>query len=81
MIFNAFLLALREIGRNLLRSFLTALGIVIGVASVIAVVMLGDGATASVMDSIAKLGTNMIIVQPGQERRNRMSSDNAAPPF
>ncbi len=69
MIINAFWLALREIRRNLFRSFLTVLGIVIGVASVIAMVMLGDGTTASVTQSISKLGSNMLIVQPGQERR------------
>ncbi|MDR0747513.1 MAG: ABC transporter permease, partial [Helicobacteraceae bacterium] len=80
MILNALLLALREIRRNLLRSFLTALGVVIGVASVIAMVMLGDGATQSITDGLAKLGTNMLIVQPGQERRTP-GMDNNAPPF
>jgi putative ABC transport system permease protein len=77
---NAFLLALREIRRNLLRSFLTALGVVIGVASVIAMVMLGDGATRSITDGLAKLGANMLILQPGQERRTP-GMDNNAPPF
>lgn len=81
MFFNAFLLALREIRRNLLRSFLTVLGIVIGVASVIAMVMLGDGTTASVQQSIAKLGSNMLIVQPGQERRGPGGGGDAAPAF
>ncbi|MGE4294130.1 MAG: ABC transporter permease [Campylobacterales bacterium] len=81
MFFNAFLLALREIRRNLLRSFLTVLGIVIGVASVIAMVMLGDGTTASVQQSIAKLGSNMLILQPGQDRRGPTRSDVASPPF
>ncbi|MDR2905795.1 MAG: ABC transporter permease [Helicobacteraceae bacterium] len=82
MLFNAFLLALREIRRNILRSFLTTLGIVIGVASVIAMVMLGDGATASITNELSKLGTNMLILQPGQERRGRMfSTDRASPPF
>jgi putative ABC transport system permease protein len=82
MILNAFLLALREIKRNLLRSFLTVLGVVIGVASVIAMVMLGDGATQSISEGLSKLGTNMLMLQPGQERSMRTStSDNAAPPF
>ncbi|GHV04539.1 multidrug ABC transporter substrate-binding protein [Campylobacterota bacterium] len=80
MILNALILALREIRRNLLRSFLTVLGIVIGVASVIAMVMLGDGATASITDSLAKLGTNMLILQPGQERR-MPGADTNAPSF
>ena len=82
MLFNALLLALREIRRNMLRSFLTVLGIVIGVASVIAMVMLGDGTTASVQQSIAKLGSNMLIIQPGQDRRGPShGTDVASPPF
>jgi len=68
MIWNAFILALREIRRSALRSFLTTLGIVIGVASVIAMVMLGDATTAYVTNSITKLGSNMLIVRPGQDR-------------
>ena len=51
MILNAFLLALREIRNNLLRAGLTTLGIVIGVASVIAMVTLGNGATASISET------------------------------
>lgn len=69
MIWNTFLLAIREIHRNVLRSFLTILGIVIGVASVIAMVMLGDGTTEQVTSGITKLGSNMLIISPGQERR------------
>lgn len=68
MIWNAFILALREIRRSAMRSILTTLGIVIGVASVIAMVMLGDATTAYVTQSISKLGSNMLIVRPGQER-------------
>ena len=66
MIWNTFLLALRAIRRNLLRSFLTILGIVIGVAAVITMVTLGDGATKAVSDQIASLGTNLLTVRPGQ---------------
>src|SRR5262249_44791204 len=66
MIWNAFTLALGAIGRNLVRSGLTMLGIVIGVAAVITMVTVGNGATAAVTDSIAGLGTNMLIVAPGQ---------------
>jgi putative ABC transport system permease protein len=74
MLWNAFLLAAREIRRNVLRSILTILGIVIGVASVIAMVMLGDSTTAKVTSGISKLGSNMLIVLPGQERRGPPTS-------
>ena len=63
------LIALKEIKRNILRSILTILGIVIGVASVIAMVMIGDGTTTNVQDSISKLGTNMLILRVGQEKK------------
>ena len=66
MILNALLLALREISRNLLRSFLTVLGIVIGVGAVITMVTLGNGATKMVSDQIASLGSNLLMVMPGQ---------------
>jgi putative ABC transport system permease protein len=81
MIWNAFILALREIRRSAMRSILTTLGIVIGVASVIAMVMLGDATTAYVTNSISKLGTNMLIIIPGQERRGPPSSDLTAKRF
>jgi putative ABC transport system permease protein len=63
---NALLLALREIRRNLLRSSLTTLGIVIGVAAVIVMVTLGSGATAQVTSDIASLGSNVLTIVPGQ---------------
>jgi putative ABC transport system permease protein len=66
MWWNALLLALREIRRNLLRSFLTTLGIVIGVSAVITMVTLGRGATQAVSDQIASLGSNLLMVRPGQ---------------
>ncbi|MDD2448348.1 MAG: ABC transporter permease [Sulfurimonas sp.] len=69
MIWNAFLLAFREIRRSVMRSALTILGIVIGIASVIAMIMLGDATTAYVTQSISKLGTNMLMVLPGQQRQ------------
>ena len=81
MLSNAFLIAIKEIKRNLLRSFLTILGIVIGVASVIAMVMIGDGTTANVKESITKLGTNMLTLRVGQERRGPPKEDNSAKPF
>ena len=66
MWFNTLLLALREIRRNLLRSFLTMLGIVIGVSAVITMVTLGNGATRAVQSQIASLGSNLLMVLPGQ---------------
>ena len=66
MLWNTLLLALRSIRRNLLRSFLTILGIVIGVAAVITMVTLGKGATQSVSDQIASMGSNLLLVRPGQ---------------
>jgi putative ABC transport system permease protein len=66
MLLNAFLLALRAIRRNLMRSFLTVLGIVIGVAAVITMVTLGNGATRMVSDQISSLGSNLLIMRPGQ---------------
>jgi putative ABC transport system permease protein len=66
MIGNALLLALRAIRRNLMRSFLTILGIVIGVSAVITMVTLGNGATQSVRDQIAGMGSNLLMVLPGQ---------------
>ena len=66
MLLNTILLALREIRRNLLRSFLTILGIVIGVAAVITMVTVGNGATQAVKDQISSLGSNLLMVRPGQ---------------
>ena len=63
-------IALRALARNKARSFLTALGIIIGVGSVIAMVSLGQGAQQQVQARIASLGTNMLIVQSGNERVN-----------
>ncbi len=66
MIANALLLALREIRRNLMRSMLTMLGIIIGVAAGITMVTLGNGATRSISDQVASLGSNLLMVRPGQ---------------
>ncbi len=66
MVWNALLLAMREIRRNVLRSFLTILGIVIGVAAVIIMVTIGSGATVQVTDQIASLGSNLLMIRPGQ---------------
>ncbi len=66
MFFNTILLALRSIRRNLLRSFLTILGIVIGVSAVITMVTLGNGATLAVQQQIQGLGTNLLQIRGGQ---------------
>ncbi len=80
MWWNTLGLALREIRRNLLRSFLTILGIVIGVAAVITMVTVGQGATRAVSDQITSLGTNLLMVRPGQ--RMGPGRDSAgSPPF
>ncbi|HKJ22347.1 MAG TPA: ABC transporter permease, partial [Gammaproteobacteria bacterium] len=79
MLWNALLLAVREIRRNVLRSFLTILGIVIGVAAVIIMVTVGSGATAQVTQQIASLGTNLLMIRPGQ--RLGPGQISTAPPF
>ena len=66
MIGTTFILALRSIRRHLLRSFLTILGIVIGVAAVVTMVTLGKATTAAVQKQISALGTNVLQVRPGQ---------------
>ncbi len=63
---NTLLLSLRAIRRNILRSSLTVLGVVIGVAAVIIMVTLGNGATRQVTDQIASMGSNLIMLMPGQ---------------
>lgn len=65
MLLNAFLIALREIRRNLTRAFLTVLGIIIGVCAVITMVTLGQGATQTVNNQIASLGSNLYMISPG----------------
>jgi putative ABC transport system permease protein len=75
MFWNIFLLALRAIRRNVLRSTLTMLGIVIGVAAVITMVNLGSGATIQVSNQISSLGSNLLIVRPGQ----RLGPGNRSP--
>jgi putative ABC transport system permease protein len=74
MIWSTLVMSLREIRRNTMRSILTTLGIVIGVASVIMMVTLGRGATAKITADIASMGTNLLIVLPGAERRGPTSA-------
>jgi putative ABC transport system permease protein len=64
MIWDAVLLAVRELRRNLMRALLTTLGVVIGVSAVIAMVTMGNGATASIANEIASLGRNVIVLTP-----------------
>ena len=71
-------LALQAIRRNVLRSLLTVLGIVIGVGAVIAMVTIGNGTTAKVKADLAKLGSNVLFVNPGQFGPGRASADAKA---
>ena len=80
MWWNTLVLALRSIRRNLLRSFLTVLGIVIGVSAVITMVTLGSGATQAVQNQISSLGTNLLQIRPGQ-RMGPGGGGGTAPPF
>jgi putative ABC transport system permease protein len=75
MLLEAIRLALQAIRRNTLRSFLTVLGIVIGVGAVIAMVTIGNGTTAKVTADLAKLGSNLLSVNPGQLGPGRASSE------
>jgi putative ABC transport system permease protein len=79
MLLKSILLALQAIRRNLLRSFLTVLGIVIGVAAVITMVTLGNGATRAISNQIASLGSNLLFLIPGQ--MFRPGAGSSARPF
>ncbi|WP_295417670.1 ABC transporter permease [Sulfurovum sp.] len=81
MLYNAFLQAIREIKRNMMRSALTAIGIVIGIASVIAMVNIGKGASASITQSVSKLGSNNLLILPGQTRGGPGGASSFAKPF
>ncbi len=76
MLRNTIWLALRELKRNVLRSFLTILGIVIGVAAVIIMVTIGGGATLQVKQQIAAMGSNLLMVSPGKRLGPGQSSGN-----
>jgi putative ABC transport system permease protein len=81
MLGNTLLLALREIRRNVMRSSLTILGIVIGVAAVITMVTLGGGATEQVSAEISSLGSNLLHVRPGQRGRGPGGTRSTADMF
>ena len=65
---NLFKIAVRAIGANKLRSFLTMLGIIIGVGSVIAMIAIGQGSKQSIQKNISEMGSNMIMIHPGQDK-------------
>ncbi|MCA1853931.1 MAG: ABC transporter permease, partial [Beggiatoa sp.] len=79
MLWNTLLLALREIRRNVMRSSLTILGVVIGVAAVIIMVTLGGGASAQITGEIASLGENLLIITPGTSEKSLGVTSSAAP--
>jgi putative ABC transport system permease protein len=74
MIWETVRLALLSVRRNALRSFLTLLGIVIGVAAVIAMITIGSGTTEKVRADISKLGSNLLVVQPARPDRSGSTS-------
>jgi putative ABC transport system permease protein len=76
MLWNTILLALREIKRNVMRSVLTMLGIVIGVGAVITMVTIGGGATAQIQEQIASMGSNLLMITPGKRLGPGQSSDS-----
>ena len=75
---NLFKIALRAISANKTRSFLTALGIIIGVASVITMLAIGQGSKKSIQANIAEMGSNMIMISPGADMRGGVRQDPSA---
>ena len=75
---NLFKIALRALANNKMRAFLTMLGIIIGVASVIAMLAIGQGSKASIQSQISSMGSNMIMIQPGAERKGGVRQDPAS---
>lgn len=72
---NLFKIAIRALANNKLRAFLTMLGIIIGVASVIAMLAIGQGSKRSIQQQIAEMGSNMIMIHPGAEMRGGVRQD------
>lgn len=72
---NLFKIALRAIAANKMRSFLTALGIIIGIAAVITMLAIGQGSKASIKANIAEMGSNMIMISPGADMRGGVRQD------
>ncbi len=76
LIFDLFKMAIRSLIANTMRTFLTALGMIIGVASVISMISIGEGARQQTLSTIAKFGTNIITIKPGKKKTRHVSSDN-----
>lgn len=74
---NLFRIAVRALGNNKMRGFLTMLGIIIGVASVITMLAIGQGSKRSIRTQIAEMGSNMIMIHPGADRRGGVRLDAA----
>jgi putative ABC transport system permease protein len=72
---NLFKIALRAITANKTRSFLTALGIIIGIASVITMLAIGQGTKRSIQSNISEMGSNMIMISPGADMRGGVRQD------
>ena len=72
---NLFKIAFRALANNKLRAFLTMLGIIIGVASVIAMLAIGQGSKRSIQKQISEMGSNMIMIHPGAEMRGGVRQD------
>ena len=72
---NLLKIALRAIAANKMRSFLTALGIIIGIASVITMLAIGQGTKRSIQANIAEMGSNMIMISPGADMRGGVRQD------
>ena len=75
---NLFKIALRALANNKLRAFLTMLGIIIGVASVITMLAIGQGSKKSIQQQISEMGSNMIMIHPGADMRGGVRQDPSA---
>ena len=75
---NLFKIALRALNNNKLRAFLTMLGIIIGVASVITMLAIGQGSKKSIQAQISEMGSNMIMIHPGADMRGGVRQDPSA---
>ena len=78
MIIETFRQAIQNVWSNKLRTFLTMLGIIIGVASVITMLAIGQGSKRSIHAQISEMGSNMIMIQPGADMRGGVRQDASA---
>ena len=74
LIWVMFKMAVRSLMTHKLRTFLTALGIIIGVASVISMISIGEGARQQTLNTISKFGTNIITIKPGQKKSRHVTT-------